>query len=202
MAGCTVATASSPTRTSASRRAPKEQRQPINAGHLALSPHASHFEIFAHGTSNPVGRRFQRPRPGLRDGLRDSAPVPHNSRRLATTARPAITSTRTPTPTSRRLPTIGTTSAANPHGGNNKSDAAGGGHAHAGAMIYLGGTWPRGYRDQIFMNNIHGQRLNVDILKPEGLGLRRQPRPDFLLTGDRASQNSSISATGPTAMSG
>ena len=31
-----------------------------------------------------------------------------------------------------------------PHAGNSRSDAAGGGHAHAGAMIYLGGdTWPR-----------------------------------------------------------
>ena len=30
-----------------------------------------------------------------------------------------------------------------PHAGNSRSDAAGGGHAHAGAMIYLGGdTWP------------------------------------------------------------
>ena len=32
-----------------------------------------------------------------------------------------------------------------PHAGNSRSDAAGGGHAHAGAMIYLGGdSWPAG----------------------------------------------------------
>ena len=37
-----------------------------------------------------------------------------------------------------------------PHAGNSRSDAAGGGHAHAGAMIYLGGdNWPKEYRDAI-----------------------------------------------------
>ena len=42
--------------------------------------------------------------------------------------------------------------------GNGRSGDAGGGHAHAGAMIYLGGAWPDQYRTTIFMNNIHGQR--------------------------------------------
>ena len=43
-----------------------------------------------------------------------------------------------------------------PHAGNFRSAAAGGGHAHAGAMIYLGGNnWPKEYRNNIFMNNIN-----------------------------------------------
>ena len=75
-----------------------------------------------------------------------------------------------------------------PHSGNDRSDSAGGGHAHAGAMIYLGGTWPDEYRNQIFMNNIHGQRVNMDILKPHGSGFVGSHGPDFLLTQDRASQ--------------
>src|SRR5262249_14400715 len=75
-----------------------------------------------------------------------------------------------------------------PHGGNDRSDAAGGGHAHCGAMIYLGGTWPEQYRNQIFMNNIHGQRVNMDLLKASGSGYCGSHGPDFLLTQDRASQ--------------
>ena len=44
--------------------------------------------------------------------------------------------------------------------------AAGGGHAHAGAMIYLGGdNWPAEYRNSILMNNIHGFRANTDRLE-------------------------------------
>ena len=55
-------------------------------------------------------------------------------------------------------------------------------------MIYLGGTWPDEYRNRIFMNNIHGQRLNTDILKRDGSGFVGSHGPDFLLTGDLASQ--------------
>ncbi|MBL8817740.1 MAG: VCBS repeat-containing protein [Planctomyces sp.] len=43
---------------------------------------------------------------------------------------------------------------------------AGGGHAHCGAMIYLGDNWPDQYRNQIFFNNVHGNRVNCDILEP------------------------------------
>ena len=42
---------------------------------------------------------------------------------------------------------------------------AGGGHAHAGAMIYLGNNWPDTYRNQMFFNNIHGNRVNSDLLE-------------------------------------
>ena len=44
---------------------------------------------------------------------------------------------------------------------------AGGGHAHCGAMIYLGDNWPDEYRNQIFFHNVHGNRINCDILEPE-----------------------------------
>ncbi len=55
-------------------------------------------------------------------------------------------------------------------------------------MIYLGGTWPQPYRNQIFMNNIHGQRINMDLLKAQGSGYVGSHGPDFCLTNDRWSQ--------------
>ena len=72
-------------------------------------------------------------------------------------------------------------------GGKGKHDAAGGGHAHAGAMFYLGDTWPKEYRNRVFMCNIHGNRVNMDRLERRGSGyvdqaLRRLPvrqRPWF-----------------------
>ena len=66
---------------------------------------------------------------------------------------------------------------ANPHGGNGRSDSAGGGHAHSGAMIYLGGAWPPVYNGSLFMNNIHGARINRDLSEAERLGIRRLSRP-------------------------
>ena len=76
-----------------------------------------------------------------------------------------------------------------PHAGNSRSDAAGGGHAHAGAMIYLGGdSWPAEYRGAIFMNNIHGARTNIDRLQRTGSGYAATHGPDFLLANDAWSQ--------------
>ncbi len=76
-----------------------------------------------------------------------------------------------------------------PHAGNSRSGSAGGGHAHAGAMIYLGGdTWPSEYRESIFMNNIHGSRANTDRLQRKGSGYTATHGPDFLLANDSWSQ--------------
>ena len=45
------------------------------------------------------------------------------------------------------------------------TDKAGGGHAHSGMMIYLGGNWPDRYRNTVFTVNLHGRRLNNDRLE-------------------------------------
>ena len=55
-------------------------------------------------------------------------------------------------------------------------------------MIYLGGAWPAEYNGSLFMNNIHGARLNRDILKPSGSGFVGSHAPDFLLANDVWSQ--------------
>ena len=74
---------------------------------------------------------------------------------------------------------------ANPHGGNNRSDTAGGGHAHCGLMCYQGGTWPKEYHGKLFMGNLHGHRINVDVITPKGSGYVADRNPDFLLTNDK-----------------
>jgi putative membrane-bound dehydrogenase-like protein len=63
-------------------------------------------------------------------------------------------------------------------------DVAGGGHAHCGTMIYLGDNWPSKYRDSVFMNNIHGKRINHDWLRREGSGYVASHAPDLLRSHD------------------
>lgn len=75
-----------------------------------------------------------------------------------------------------------------PHAGNGRSDAAGGGHAHAGLMAYLGTSWPAEYRNQLFIGNIHGQRLNVDRPVASGSGFVGEHGNDFLNFNDTWSQ--------------
>jgi putative membrane-bound dehydrogenase-like protein len=65
-----------------------------------------------------------------------------------------------------------------------EKDKLGGGHAHAGAMVYLGDNWPPEFRNTVFMNNIHGRRLNNDSLERRGSGYLGRHRPDFLRSGD------------------
>jgi putative membrane-bound dehydrogenase-like protein len=61
---------------------------------------------------------------------------------------------------------------------------AGGGHAHAGCMVYLGDNWPDEYRNNAFMCNIHGNRINRDILELKGSGYVARHGKDFLLAND------------------
>jgi putative membrane-bound dehydrogenase-like protein len=65
-----------------------------------------------------------------------------------------------------------------------KTSEAGGGHAHIGAMIYQGESWPAQYRNSIFTCNLHGNRINNDVLEPKGSGYVGRHGADFLMAND------------------
>ena len=163
------------------------QRIPMNAGVWRYHPTQHRFEVFAHGTSNPWGVDFN----DYGDAFVTACVIPHlfhiiPGARYQRQAGPHFNAY-----TYQDITTIADHRhfvGAQPHAGNGKSNDAGGGHAHAGAMIYLGDTWPSEYRNTIFMNNIHGQRLNCDILRELGSGYVGSHGDDFLLTDDQASQ--------------
>lgn len=60
----------------------------------------------------------------------------------------------------------------------------GGGHAHSGAMIYLGDDWPAAYRGHLFTWNFHGRRANQERLVREGSGYVGRHGRDILLARD------------------
>jgi putative membrane-bound dehydrogenase-like protein len=68
--------------------------------------------------------------------------------------------------------------------GSEAEDLAGGGHAHCGTMVYLGDNWPATYRNGIFMNNIHGRRINHDVPKRAGSGYTASHAPDLMRSAD------------------
>jgi putative membrane-bound dehydrogenase-like protein len=69
-------------------------------------------------------------------------------------------------------------------GGQGAHDAAGGGHAHAGALIYQGDNWPDTYRGHLFTCNIHGNRINQDYFERKGSGYVAKHGQDFLMAHD------------------
>jgi hypothetical protein len=69
-------------------------------------------------------------------------------------------------------------------GGQGEHDVLGGGHSHAGAMIYLGDNWPDEYRHTLMMANTHGNRLIYDKLERKGSGYVAVHGKNFLLAND------------------
>ena len=64
------------------------------------------------------------------------------------------------------------------------TDAAGGGHAHCGMMIYGADNWPEEYRGQVFTLNLHGRRINRDTLSRQGAGYGGRHANDLMRTRD------------------
>ncbi len=166
---------------------PDKERTGLNAGIWRYHPTRHEFEVFAHGTSNPWGLDFD----DRGQAVATACVIPHlfhivqGARYQRQSGQHFNKHTYDDIKTiADHLHYIGKRS----YGSDGRSDSVGGGHAHAGAMIYQGGVWPDKYRDQIIMNNIHGQRLNADILVPSGSGFIGSHGPDFLLTKDLASQ--------------
>ncbi|HJT36546.1 MAG TPA: PVC-type heme-binding CxxCH protein [Pirellulales bacterium] len=166
---------------------PDTRRVPINAGIWRYHPTRHEFEVFAHGTSNPWGLDFN----DQGQALLTACVIPHLYHVVQGGRYQRQAGQHFNPYTYADIQTIALHRhwvGDNPHAGNNRSDSAGGGHAHAGAMIYLGGSWPERYRNQLFMNNIHGARLNQDNLTAKGSGYIGDRAPDFLLANDAWSQ--------------
>jgi putative membrane-bound dehydrogenase-like protein len=164
---------------------PTERRQTVSCGVWRYHPVRHQFEVYANGTTNPWGidwdergelfitncvikhifhvppgahfvRMFgQDPNPYVYGLMESCADHQHWAGGHWSTAR----------------------------GGPTHHDF-GGGHAHAGCMIYLGDNWPAEYRGNAFLLNIHGQRLNRDILEPQGSGYVAKHAPDFAFSKD------------------
>jgi putative membrane-bound dehydrogenase-like protein len=169
--------------------APDEERQRLNAAIWRYHPTRHVFEVFAEGTSNPWGLDFN----DYGHAFTTVCVIEHlfhvvqgarYKRQAGKHFNPYLYDDITTV--ADHVHWVGRRG---PHAANRRSGDAGGGHAHAGAMIYLGGdTWPAEYRNAIFMNNIHGYRTNTDRLERKGSGYTASHGPDFLLTNDSWSQ--------------
>ena len=69
-------------------------------------------------------------------------------------------------------------------GVSDRTSELGGGHAHVGCVIYNGGSWPKEYQGRLFTANLHGNRINMDILEREGCGFVAKHGKDFMKSKD------------------
>ncbi len=151
-----------------------EQRLPLNAAVWRYHPQKDIFEAFMNGTSNPWGVDFN----DKGQAFITACVIPHLWHVIQGARYHRQGGQHFNPYTYDDIKTI----ADHQHYVGNLADSAwwghepkaagatldaGGGHAHCGAMIYLGDNWPDEYRNQIFFNNVHGNRINCDILEPE-----------------------------------
>jgi putative membrane-bound dehydrogenase-like protein len=171
---------------------PEDQRVPMNAAVWRYHPTQHTFEVFAWGTSNPWGVDFN----DYGQAFITACVIPH----LYHVIQGAHYQRQAGEHFNRYVYSDIKTIADHLHYAGNIGDHAwwghepgiqddtsdaGGGHAHCGAMIYLGDNWPDRYRNHIFFNNIHGNRVNMDRLFREGSGYVGKHGDDLLLANDR-----------------
>lgn len=165
---------------------PEAARVALNCGVWRFHPTRKTFEAVAHGTTNPWGLDFD----DYGEAYITNCVIPHLFRVV-------------PGSHFQRMfgPDI------NPHsygllescadhihwagghwtdsrGGGGKHGEAGGGHAHVGAMLYLGDNWPDAYRNSVFTCNVHGHRINRDTLERSGSSYVAKHGKDFLFAND------------------
>jgi putative membrane-bound dehydrogenase-like protein len=163
---------------------PDDKRVAINAGIWRYHPTRHEFEVFAHGTSNPWGLDYN----ATGDFFIEACVIPHMWHIIPNGRYARQAGAHFNPYTYDDIKTIALHRhyvGATPHGGNGRSDSAGGGHAHSGLMCYQGGLWPQEYSGKLFMGNLHGHRINVDVVTPKGSGYVADRNPDFLMTNDR-----------------
>lgn len=168
---------------------PDDQRVKINGGVWRYHPTKLQFEVFGEGTSNPWGIDWN----DYGHPFVTVCVIPHMFHVIQGARYLRQAGNHFNPYTYADINTIADhvhwVGDRGPHAGNFRSGAKGGGHAHAGAMIYLGGdSWPKEYHNNIFMNNINGSRVNVDQLNRKGSGYTASHNEDFLSTNDSWSQ--------------
>jgi putative membrane-bound dehydrogenase-like protein len=168
--------------------APPEERKKINAGFWRYHPLKKEFEVFAEGASNQWGIDFD----DHGQAFATACVIPHLYHVIQGARYQRQAGQHFNPYTYDDIKTIADhrhyTGTRGPHAGNGLSDAAGGGHAHCGAMVYLGDNFPAEYRNKILFNNIHGARVNMDIPEPQGSGFVGKHGNDFVMANDRWSQ--------------
>ncbi len=167
---------------------PPEGRTAINTGVWRYHPTRKTFEVVAHGTTNPWGLDFD----DYGEAFITNCVIAHLFHVVPGARYDRMFGEDFNPHTYERVPTCadhlhwagGHWTESREGAGHDRHDQAGGGHAHVGAMIYLGGQWPEEYRGGLFTFNIHGHRVNHDRLTRKGSSYVASHGPDLLRVDD------------------
>ncbi|MDB6023941.1 MAG: putative rane-bound dehydrogenase domain protein [Verrucomicrobiales bacterium] len=167
---------------------PKKDRTSINCGIWRYHPTKKIFEVVAHGTTNPWGMDFDEHGEGffintVIGHLWHVIPGAHYKRMYGQDFNPHAYELIDQHADHYHWDTGRKWTETRDNKGSN--DSLGGGHAHSGLMMYLGDNWPSKYHNTLFTVNLHGYRLNNDLIERSGAGYVGKHGEDFMKTTDK-----------------
>jgi len=168
---------------------PTDQRTPLNCSIWRYHPQRKTFEVFCHGGTNPWGLDWNA------DGqlfytntvighLWHAIPGAYYERMFGAHLNPYVYDVITHTADHYHWDTGEEKWNDIRAGVSSRTSQLGGGHAHMGCLIYQGGVWPAEYQGNLFTCNLHGRRVNREVLHREGCGYVARHAEDFLMMQD------------------
>ncbi|QDU22931.1 PVC-type heme-binding CxxCH protein [Urbifossiella limnaea] len=164
---------------------PAKDRIHCDGGVYRVHPITKKFEVFADGTTNPWGVDFD----DYGQCFVSNCVNPHLFHMIPGGHYEPWRNRPSSQYAYERLPTIadhlhypggdirGTV-------GKAETLAMGGGHAHCGTLVYLGDAFPKPFRNTVLTCNVHGRRVNNDILKRKGSGYVASHGKDLMVSAD------------------
>lgn len=164
---------------------PDDQRVALEGGIWRFHPGTKHFEVLSHGTTNPWGHDWNEFGDGffintVNGHLWHLIPGAHFHRPFTLDPNPHVYELIDMHADHWHFDTEGKWSESR----DGVANDFGGGHAHCGMSIYLGGLWPDEYRGRLFTLNFHGRRANQERLVRKGSGYIASHEQDTLISGD------------------
>lgn len=164
---------------------PDERRQPMDGGIWRYHPQTKHVEVLTCGTTNPWGHDWDEHGEmffinTVNGHLWHTIPGAHFKQAFTLDKNPHVYELIDHHADHWHFDTTGRWQ-------DSRAGAAnefGGGHAHVGMMIYQGTNWPESYRGNLFTVNMHGMRVNQEILEREGSGYVGKHGKDMLISSD------------------
>ena len=153
---------------------PDKDRIPINAGVWRYHPTKEKFEVFAWGTSNPWGIDFD----DHGQLFMTACVIPH----LWHVIQGGRYHRQAGQHFNKHVYDDIKNIAKHTHKG---FDGRKGGHAHGGALLYLGDSFPDEYRGKLFMCNIHHHNMYADQLARRGSGYVGDHYEEIMFCQDR-----------------
>ena len=168
---------------------PASQRTTVNCSIWRYHPKQQTFEIFCRGGTNPWGLDWNAEGQAFYTNtvighLWHAIPGAYYERMHGAHVNPIVYDVITHTADHYHWDTGGEKWSDIREGITDSTSDAGGGHAHMGCLIYNGGVWPKEYQGNLFTCNLHGRRVNMDILEREGCGYVARHGKDFLMMKD------------------